>query len=124
MNSLCGEPGRVRLAVLAGLPGVGKTALACRWADTRRAYSCEADAREELAGLARRTGRHRDRVRAWPTRVLGNLETSIGSAPADRSTAMNRASRALAQGGPGDGTRPSRWARSTVPSRSRVPSLR
>ncbi|MER6568786.1 NB-ARC domain-containing protein [Streptomyces sp. NPDC001093] len=36
MNSLCGEPGRVRLAVLAGLPGVGKTALACRWADTRR----------------------------------------------------------------------------------------
>ncbi|MGW7819515.1 ATP-binding protein [Streptomyces puniciscabiei] len=38
MNSLCGEPDRVRLAVLAGLPGVGKTALACRWADTRRAH--------------------------------------------------------------------------------------
>ncbi|MGW2651250.1 NB-ARC domain-containing protein [Streptomyces sp. NPDC001393] len=38
MNTLCGEPDRVRLAVLAGLPGVGKTALACRWADTRREH--------------------------------------------------------------------------------------
>ncbi|WP_063790032.1 ATP-binding protein [Streptomyces sp. MMG1121] len=37
MDALCGAPGRVNLAVLAGLPGVGKTAIACRWADKERA---------------------------------------------------------------------------------------
>ncbi|MFJ9866794.1 NB-ARC domain-containing protein [Streptomyces sp. NPDC101165] len=36
MDALCGEPGRVGLAVLAGLPGVGKTAFTCRWADKER----------------------------------------------------------------------------------------
>ncbi|MFE1882971.1 NB-ARC domain-containing protein [Streptomyces diastatochromogenes] len=36
MDALCDEPGRVNLAVLAGLPGVGKTAFACRWADKER----------------------------------------------------------------------------------------
>ncbi|MCZ0990695.1 NB-ARC domain-containing protein [Streptomyces diastatochromogenes] len=36
MDALCDEPGRVSLAVLAGLPGVGKTAFACRWADKER----------------------------------------------------------------------------------------
>ncbi|MER6737902.1 hypothetical protein [Streptomyces puniciscabiei] len=56
------------------------------------------------------------------TSLLTTLQ--ISSAPADRSTVTNHAGRARAQGGPGDGTRPSRWARSTVPSRSRVPSLR
>ncbi|MFI2204863.1 NB-ARC domain-containing protein [Streptomyces sp. NPDC020192] len=37
MDALCGGPDRVGLAVLAGLPGVGKTAIACRWADKERA---------------------------------------------------------------------------------------
>ncbi|EST20556.1 hypothetical protein M878_39460 [Streptomyces roseochromogenus subsp. oscitans DS 12.976] len=36
LDAVCGAPGRVNLAVLAGLPGVGKTAIACRWADKER----------------------------------------------------------------------------------------
>ncbi|MGW2424811.1 NB-ARC domain-containing protein [Streptomyces sp. NPDC001709] len=38
MDALCGGPDEVRLAVLAGLPGVGKTALACRWAQEMREH--------------------------------------------------------------------------------------
>ncbi|MFB7504535.1 hypothetical protein [Streptomyces broussonetiae] len=33
LDTVCGEPGRV---ALAGLPGVGRTAIACRWADKER----------------------------------------------------------------------------------------
>ncbi|MEU2713273.1 NB-ARC domain-containing protein [Streptomyces sp. NPDC007205] len=36
LDAVGGERGRVGLAVLAGLPGVGKTAIACRWADKER----------------------------------------------------------------------------------------